>query len=54
MSRVDIANFLDIRVETLSRTLNGLQRDRFLKVGGSTIELCAVPNAGFRVLDPPH
>lgn len=39
MSRSDIANYLDTRVETVSRILQQLHREKAIRVQGSTVEL---------------
>lgn len=43
MSRSDIANFLDTRVETVSRILQQLHREKAIHVQGSTVELIELP-----------
>lgn len=45
MSRSDIANLLDTRVETVSRILQQLHRERAIHVHGSTIELIDLARA---------
>lgn len=42
MSRSDIANFLDTRIETVSRILQQLHREKAIHVHGSTIEVLAL------------
>jgi CRP/FNR family transcriptional regulator len=43
MSRSDIANFLDTRIETVSRTLQQLHRMNAICVHGSTVDIIDLP-----------
>ncbi len=56
MSRKDIANYLGIAVETVSRTLHGLQSDGLLSTSGRNVQLlnCDAMAQRLRGTEPVH